>query len=172
MKRWSLQLLASRKRPIMLVGASLLLALLLIIFALYRMENIMPSSSSAANLLAVIKNSGSTNTPETTLVINKDGSGRVDYEKGLWNQKFQHYTDKSFPPDTFDSQHLASLLARIGDVSTIPNHGCPKSVSFGTVTTITYQGKTSGDLECLSRKDQPLFLELKQLVLDTYTKIR
>jgi hypothetical protein len=59
---------------------------------------------------------------------------------------------------------LAALLTKIKDVSAIPDHGCLKSVSFGSTTTITFQGKTSGDLSCLSKEDTPLFLDLKHQV--------
>jgi hypothetical protein len=48
-------------------------------------------------------------------------------------------------------------LDTVGDVSAIPaspananlQSDCAKSGSFGTVTTITAQGKTSGDMQCL-----------------------
>jgi hypothetical protein len=42
-----------------------------------------------------------------------------------------------------------SDLSAAGDVSLIPTGQCAKSVSFGTVTTVSVGDRTSGDLECL-----------------------
>jgi hypothetical protein len=58
------------------------------------------------------------------------------------------------PPKTYDagSPEVAAFLsdlAEIGDVSAIPIGQCSKSISFGTVTTVTVDGTTSGDLQCL-----------------------
>jgi hypothetical protein len=119
-------------------------------------------------ILAVITNSGSTNMPGSTLTINNDGSGSLTYRRGAQEQRFQRYVDKIFTAGTFDSSQLASVLAQIQDVSTIPNHNCVKSVSFGSTTTITYQGKTSGDLSCLSNADEKIFLDLKDLILQKF----
>jgi hypothetical protein len=40
-------------------------------------------------------------------------------------------------------------LRAIGDLSNIQGVWCGKSVSFGTTTTVTANGKTSVDLQCL-----------------------
>jgi hypothetical protein len=128
----------------------------------------MASPPSSQETLATIKNSGSTNMPGWTLTINKDGSGAITYDQTR-RTGFGHYENKAFMAGTFDSKQLENLLAQIGDVSTIPNRGCIKSVSFGSTTTITYQGKTSGDLTCLSQEDAPQFLALKRLVQDFRT---
>jgi hypothetical protein len=117
-----------------------------------------------SNVLAVITNSGSTNAPASTLTVYQDGSGVLTYQKGKSAARFANLHDQTFPAGTFASTKLAALLAKIKDVSTIPNHGCLKSVSFGSTTTITFQGKTSGDLTCLSKEDTPLFLDLKHQV--------
>lgn len=58
------------------------------------------------------------------------------------------------PPKTYDAgapevAAFLSDLAEIGDVSAIPIGQCSKSISFGTVTTVTVDGTTSGDLQCL-----------------------
>ena len=125
----------------------------------------MPNYPVSNDILAVITNSGSTNMPGSTLSINTDGSGSLTYRKGAQEQRFQRYVDKTFAAGTFESSQLANLLAQIQDVSTIPNHNCVKSVSFGSTTTITYQGKNSGDLSCLSNADAKIFLDLRDLVL-------
>lgn len=116
------------------------------------------------NVLAVITNSGSTNAPGSTLTIYQDGSAKLAYQKGKSATRFTGFHDQTFPAGTFASHKLAALLGKIKDVSTIPDHGCLKSVSFGSTTTITFQGKTSGDLSCLSNEDTPLFLDLKHQV--------
>lgn len=124
---------------------------------------------NANDVVAVISNSGSTNAPTSTLTIYKNGSGSLAYENAQ-NYRFQHYQNKAFPAGTFDSNQLANILNQIQDVGTIPDHNCLKSVSFGSTTTITYQGKTSGDLSCLSEADEKVFLVLKDLVESFYSK--
>ena len=116
-------------------------------------------------VLVVITNSGSTNAPGSTLTINTDGSGTLTYQEGTQGARFQSYRDRTFPAGTFESNQLENVLTQIKDVGTIPNRDCLKSVSFGSTTTITYQGKTSGDLSCLSNEDPKVFLDLKDLVL-------
>ena len=123
------------------------------------------------NTLVVITNSGSTNTPAFTLTIHQDGSGKLTYQKGSHAERFARFKDKTFPAGTFDSQQLSSQLSGIKDVSTIPNHNCLKSASFGSTTTVTFQGKTSGDLSCLSNQDTPVFLDLKDTVQKISTQI-
>src|SRR5881275_656147 len=119
----------------------------------------MPKHRVTHGVLAVITNSGSTNMPGSTLTINHDGSGSLTYQKRAHEQRFQRYVDRAFAPGTFESSQLANMLAQIQDVSTIPHRNCVKSVSFGSTTTITYQGKTSGDLSCLSNEDAKIFLD-------------
>jgi len=148
-------------------GLAILLILLAIITTLSMQamaRSTMQASNSANNIVAVITNSGSTNTPGFTLTLYTDGSGALTYKQDLNAQRFHRYADKKFPPGTFDSNQYTSILTQINDVSAIPDHGCLKSVSFGTTTTITYKGKTSGDLSCLSNQDQKIYLDLKQLV--------
>ncbi|HEY7418058.1 MAG TPA: hypothetical protein VH593_22950 [Ktedonobacteraceae bacterium] len=145
-------------------GATLLLILLSTMTALIYIErNPMNSLSPTQDALATIKNSGSTNTVGWTLTINKDGSGAITYDQAR-EHGFSHHTNKTFMAGTFASKQLETLLTQIGDVSTIPNHNCLKPASFGSTTTITYQGKTSGDLTCLTQQDASQFLALKQLV--------
>lgn len=131
----------------------------------------MQASNSANDAVAVITNSGSTNTPSFTLTLYPDGSGTLTYQKDKDAQRFHRFVDKKFPAGTFDSKQFNAILSQINDVSTIPDHGCMKSVSFGTTTTITYKGKTSGDLSCLSNQDKKVYLDLKQLVQGIFVHI-
>jgi hypothetical protein len=144
-------------------GALALLSLLLKILQT-RAKRRSRHPQQTSEVLAVINNSGSTNTPGSTLTIHKDGSGSITYEKRTQGERFGHYQDKVYPAGTFESSQLENLLTQIQDVSTIPNRDCLKSVSFGSTTTITYQGKTSGDLSCLNNQDPQSFLDLKDLV--------
>jgi hypothetical protein len=153
----------TQSKLLLSAGAVLLLIILGAMMVLYIGRNFMSSLPPAQDVLATIRNSGSTNTPGWTLTINKDGSGTITYDHTR-RGRFGHYEDKTFAAGTFASSQLEAILTQIGNVSSIPDHGCPKSASFGSTTTITYQGKTSGDLTCLSQKDPPMFLDLKHLV--------
>ena len=124
---------------------------------------------STSNVLAVITNSGSTNLPGLTLTIHTDGSGSLHYDKGKNQPK--NGGDRTFPGGTFDTARLAALLKQIHDVSIVPNHSCLKSISFGTTTTITYNGKTSGDLSCLTKQDGETFEQLRNIVQEAYNKL-
>lgn len=121
-----------------------------------------------SSVLAVLNNSGSTNAPESTFTIYTDGSGSLAYQKGANEARFSQYVNKTFTAGTLESNQLATMLTQITDVSTIPNHDCIKSASFGSTTTITYQGKTSGDLSCLTKQDPQIFLDLSHLVDTLY----
>jgi len=59
-------------------------------------------------------------------------------------------TPKSFPPGSTDVLAVLQALAGVNDLSAIPiGRNCPKSISFGTTTTVRANGKTSGDLQCI-----------------------
>ncbi|GAC1342428.1 MAG: hypothetical protein NVS4B7_01740 [Ktedonobacteraceae bacterium] len=133
-------------------------------------QRVQPMPHTTA-VLAVITNSGSTNTPQSTLTVNTDGSGSLHYQKdgcACVQQNSNRFVDKTFPVGTFNIAQLKSTLTQAGDVSAIPNHGCIKSVSFGSTTTVTYQGKTSGDLSCLSNTDLKIYLSVKAEVQTIY----
>jgi hypothetical protein len=89
--------------------------------------------------------SASTNSASITVVIYGDGSAdRTTGAQGnLPSPAPMTYASGSPAVVTF----LSDLTA-VGDVSTIPTESCGKSVSFGTTTTVTSNGKTSGDLQC------------------------
>lgn len=164
----------STKRSLLWVSAAIIGALLIVVTIMSSnamARSTMQQTGNTNGVLAVITNSGSTNTPGFTLTINQDGSGSLVYQKGSNARRFNRFNDKTFSAGTFDSHQLSALLTKIKDVSTIPDHGCLKSASFGTTTRITFQEKTSGDLSCLSNQDAALFLNLKHLVQTMSTHI-
>jgi len=124
----------------------------------------MQHSSETPEVLAVITNSGSTNIPGYTFTLHRDGSGSIAYTNRYAQWHFDTYKDRRFATGALAIRALEATLIHIGDVSTIPNRGCMKSVSFGFTLTITYRGKTSGDLTCLNGSDAQTFLNLKEHV--------
>lgn len=88
---------------------------------------------------AVIRNSGSTNTPGYTIKVWSDGRGEVLGAAGGRGKAF-----------TLDSAVAAAFFrdAQAGraDPGT-PSH-CMKSASFGTTTTVLWHGWRSPDLQC------------------------
>ncbi len=149
------------------IAASAIAVLLFIIVFRYvqaRARRMLRPPQGTSGVLAEITNSGSTNTPGSTLAINRDGSGTLTYQKGTEEERFRRYVNKTFPAGTFESSELENILTQIKDVGTVPNHDCLKSASFGSTTTITYQGKTSGDISCLSNEDAKIFQDLKDVV--------
>ena len=127
----------------------------------------MHHSQDDENVLVIITNSGSTNTPGATVTVNKDGSGTITYDRDN-DPRFNKYVDKTFPRGTFDVNQLAHMLVQIGNVETISEHHCIKSVSFGSTTTITCQGNTSGDMSCRSNEDPQIFQDLASQVMAIY----
>jgi hypothetical protein len=107
------------------------------------------TDQDAEGVLAVITQSRSTNTRGYKIVIHNDGSAIAEIEGASFAGRVDPPRSQQFPAGTIDTKTLRRLLAEIGDVSSIPTGGCAKSVSFGTRTEITYQGKTSGDLQCI-----------------------
>jgi hypothetical protein len=100
-----------------------------------------------ATLLATITQSGCTNTCGYHVDIHTDGSATAT----TIATTHALVTTQQFPAGTIDTQPLQELLTQIGDVSKIPIELHPKPVSFATTTTITYEGMTSGDLQCVGQ---------------------
>jgi hypothetical protein len=97
---------------------------------------------------AAIDQSGSTNTKGYAITIQADGSGAVLIDGAT--------STTSFPVGTIDMGTFQNLLSSVGDVSKITAAGgCVKSASFGTRTTIVYNGKTSTDLQCVTQGSKP-----------------
>ena len=96
-------------------------------------------------VLVTVIESGSTNTVGYTVAINYDGSATAQIE-GRFDLPPR---SQQFPPGTIDTKTLQSLLTAVGDVSKIPTTGFrSKPASFATTTKISYEGNTSGDLQC------------------------
>jgi hypothetical protein len=97
-----------------------------------------PKASS--DLLATVNVSGSTNSLPYSITIFMDGSATMSIKGG---------STKNFKPGSVDAKTLKTLLQNVGDVSQLTSsQPCIKSASFGTVTLITYNGKTSQDISC------------------------
>jgi len=113
--------------------------------------------------LAVIIQSGSTNTRGYNILIHNDGSATATTIGATDSLGVM----REFPPGTIDTTKLRNLLTKIGDVSRIPIGSCIKSASFGTTTRISYAGKVSGDLQCIQQQasggDQALLQESRDL---------
>ena len=114
------------------------------------------SAESGAAQVATIHVTRSTNSPEIFVAVYCDGSA----ERTLGDTSFSNVLNVG--PERYESNTPAVLmfltdLRAVGDVSAIPaSHAsafqggeCAKSASFGTVTTISAQGKTSGDMQCI-----------------------
>ena len=112
-------------------------------------------------VLATIIESGSTNTCAYNVLIHNDGRATAEI-RGTLDPMVER---REFPPGSIDTKTLRSLLTAIGDVSKIPTAFCPKPVSLGTTTTISYEGKTSGDLQCVQQQasgGDPALLQASQ----------
>ena len=112
--------------------------------------------STSTSPAATIHVTRSTNSPELTVAVYCDGSAeRTLGEAGANNSL--GVTPKTYEPSSPEVVKFLTDLDAVGDVSLIPasppnanlQSDCAKSASFGTLTTITAQGKTSGDVQCL-----------------------
>jgi hypothetical protein len=113
----------------------------------------LPSPQDHARVLAAsIRVSRSTNSSEIDVVVYSDGS--AERTLGPHNPAGTTSLDpppKSYPPASLEVMTFLADLAGTGDISTLPVvSDCPKSVSFGTETTISAGGKTSVDMQCLA----------------------
>jgi hypothetical protein len=111
-----------------------------------------PATSQAA----IIHVSRSTNSPELFVTVYCDGSAeRALGAAGTGSNG--GIMPQTYAPGSPEVAMFLTDLDAVGDVSAIPAgpanpnllSPCAKSASFGTVTTITAQGKTSGDVQCL-----------------------
>jgi hypothetical protein len=109
------------------------------------------NNPDAENILAVISKSRSTNSPAYRVVVRNDGSATAEIGSANVAGGSEPAQLRTFTAGSIDSQTLRRLLTQLVDVSAIPTGHCTKSVSFGTTTQITYEGKTSGDLQCVRR---------------------
>jgi hypothetical protein len=109
---------------------------------------------TAANQAAIIHVTGSTNSPGLSVTVYCDGSAVRSIGADTNNVGV---TPKTYAPRSPEVLMFLSDLDAVGDVSAIAaspadprQRECTKSVSFGTMTTITAQGKTSGDIQCIT----------------------
>jgi hypothetical protein len=114
-------------------------------------------SSSTANLTSrvLIANSGSTNSNAWLLTINQDGSGSIAYQQRGYANGNANPKNATFMAGTFSIGNLTAMLNQI-NVSDVGRGSCAHSVSFGTITTISYGGRTSGDVYCLRPNDSAM----------------
>lgn len=121
-------------------------------------------STQPLNKFLAIRNSGSTNFPGYTITLNTDGSGTLVYDRGTDTRPQFLQPNKTFPSQTFQITPVRQILSQIGAIQNIPNHYCGKSVSFGSVTKISYNGQESGDISCIGSTDPQSYQDLKQEV--------
>jgi hypothetical protein len=140
-----------------------------------------PSAQAAerGGVLATILQSGSTNARGYKVTIYKDGSAMAEIGAAATALHSEPAQIQQFGTGTVQTGKLQALLTQIGDVSAIPTGHCMKSVSFGTRTEISYQGKTSGDLQCVrgTAGEQPENLlrasvELSRFVQNTLKQLK
>jgi hypothetical protein len=113
-------------------------------------------TATAAVVVAIIDQSASTNARSSEVVVYSDGSAVRTVEPPAGG--FLLLPDggsvplgpapASFPPGSPEVMRFLADLAVVGDVSAIATSWCPKSVSFGTTTTVWARGEQSGDLQC------------------------
>jgi hypothetical protein len=98
--------------------------------------------------VAVFNESASTNSPPYQYVLSGDGSAAGTPTAVLELGVPRPACD--LPPQTAEVLACVAALRAIGDVSLIPiSADCFKSASYGSETTVTYDGFTSGDLQCV-----------------------
>lgn len=101
-------------------------------------------------LVATVVQSLSTNSAEVDVAVYSDASAvRTLGPSRPYGSHSLDATPKTYDASSPEVAAFLSALAKVGDVSAIATGGCLKSTSFGTVTTVTVAGTTSGDLQCL-----------------------
>jgi hypothetical protein len=118
-------------------------ALIIIIIAAITLQNSIIVLNSSQ---IVLNNSGSTNVAGWKLIINPDGSGNLVSQSG----HPINYGSKFYPAGTFPVSNLTAIIEQFGGASKIPTGNCVKSASFGSTTTLSYNGSTSGDVSCIT----------------------
>jgi hypothetical protein len=113
-----------------------LLGLLFLSLVLSAMGCTQPGNASPPLDDILIKRSGATNTPPSTLVVHPDGSGEIAEVR-------------SYPPGYFDRSQVDHDLAQVENLGLIELRGaCIHPASFGGSITVTWRGRTSPDLTC------------------------
>ena len=105
---------------------------------------------AARALVATIVQSLSTNSSEVDVAVYSDASAdRTLGPSRPYGTKSLDATPRIYDAGSPEVAAFLSHLADVGDVSALPCGQCLKSTSFGTVTTVSVAGATSGDLQCL-----------------------
>lgn len=160
-------MMLSQKRFIPIVLVFIVMIALAAYGGLYVTERSTPiESTPPQSTFFVIKNSGSTNFPGYTLTVNGDGSGALIYDQCNTDltRPQCHLQNKTYSTQTFKIDNLKEILSQIGSIQNIPKHLCPKSVSFGSSTTIEYNSQKSGDISCIDSSDPQIYQNLKMVV--------
>ncbi len=103
-----------------------------------RMPPLPPSFPPIPPGAAVITNSGSTNSAGYTLVIVPDGSATVRQYEGVTKATVAGA----------QTRWLFGRLRSAGPLDSLGLERCMKSASFGSRTTIAWNGSTTGDVSC------------------------
>src|SRR5947209_6607133 len=104
------------RRPLLWVALGMATIIVFIsgVMSMYTTAHSFQNEASKDGALVVITNSGSTNTPESTLTLNPDGSGSLMYHKdtcdGCGTGNSGRFADKTFAAGTFNVAQLKTLL--------------------------------------------------------------
>ncbi len=112
--------------------------------------------ASAADV-AVIVNSGSTNSAGFRIVVERSGKAEftaVPRKSGRSPDETPKQMERTLP-DAMVKRFYADLDAA-KPLSSLPNRRCMKSASFGTKLTIEFAGEETPDLSCGSGDDAKL----------------
>lgn len=110
------------------------------------------SRARAVTALLTISNSGSTNFSGWTLTINTDGGGHLDCDS--IPPKNTPCTTTTFVRGTFS----VSALKRDLNNTNLSSYSdaCEYSVSFGSIDTLTYSGKSTRGIDCYASTEKTL----------------
>jgi hypothetical protein len=107
-------------------------------------------SGAGRALVATVVQSLSSNSSEVDVAVYSDASAiRTLGPSRPGGIKSNDPSAKIYDAGSPEVAAFLSDLAEVGDVSAIPIGQCVKSVSLGTVTTVSVDGARSGDLQCL-----------------------
>ena len=135
-----------RSLTITLTATGLVLIFLGTTYAFVKLRDSHANPQNTPTILFVAHTTAEADLPNSTTTVYADGSGTVTFDpqnitRGL--------TNSSVGKGSLDVTKVEADLAKTDDVSTLPiTSDCTKTGAFSRVETITYRGKTSGDLTC------------------------
>ena len=94
---------------------------------------------------ALVIDSGSTNRPGITITVEESGNATAQPRNG---------EAKTLTLDPQLCQALMKDIKAAGTLSALPEHHCPKSVSFGSSLFVEFNGDRSPDLSCNNPPDE------------------